>query len=142
MPRINATGDGIRVHGLAELNRALKAIGRDAQRELKEANVKVAKVEAARIRSAASALGSTAAMVAPGITGGGGNAWAGIKLGTHPAAPGAEFGGQRRNTTMQFQPWRGHEGYFAFPTIRRDDELIERTWAEPIYDLLRRHDLL
>lgn len=142
MARISAGGDGIRVHGLAELNRDLKALGRAAQSELKDANVKIAKKEGDRVKSAAQSLGGVAAHVSGSITGGGGNAWAGIKFGSgQPAAMGAEFGGRGRPTTQQFQPWRGTQGYFLFPTLRRDSESITHDWTEAITDLMRRHDL-
>jgi hypothetical protein len=144
MPRINAGGSGVSAEGLNRLNRDLKAIGKDAQAELKKANVDVAHREAERAQRAAYSVGGVAAHVAPGITGGGGNAWAGIRLGSDPAAPGAEFGGQHRPTTMQFKPWRGSgpgSGYFLFPQIRRDNEEITRTWTESIEDLMKRHGL-
>lgn len=145
MPRINASSSqGIVVHGLAELNRDLKAVGKDAQRELKEANVRVAKKEGQRAQAAAYSLGGVSAHVAGGITGSGGNAWAGIRLGTDPAAQGAEFGGQGRPTTMQFRPWRGSgssAGYAVYPTIRRDSADIEREWTDSMTDLLKKHDL-
>lgn len=142
MARISAGGDGIRIHGLAELNRDLKAVGKDAQSELKKANVDVAEREGKRAQAAAYSLGGVAAHVAGSIKGGGGNAWAGIKFGSgQPAAMGAEFGGRGRPTTQQFQPWRGHEGYAIFPTIRRDSEDITRQWTDSIEDLMRRHGL-
>jgi len=145
MPRINGMSAGVSAEGLNKLNRDLKAISAEAQGELKEANVKVAKTEGDRARAAAFALGGVAAHVASGVTGGGGNAWAGIRLGTDPAAMGAEFGGRGRPTTQQFQPWRGSgsgAGYFVYPTIRRDSEDIEREWTESIEDLMRKHDLI
>lgn len=142
MPRIKAGSSGVGVAGINALNRDLKAISKDAQSELKKANVDLAKKEADRAKSAALSLGGVAAHVAPSINGGGGNAWAGIKFGSgQPAAMGAEFGGRGRPTTQQFQPWRGQEGYFIFPTIRRDSEAITRDWTEAITDLMRRHGL-
>lgn len=142
MARISAGSDGIRVHGLAELNRDLKAVGDGAQRELKQANVDIAQKEAERAQAAAHSLGGVAAHVAPSIKGGGGNAWAGIKFGSgQPAAMGAEFGGRGRPTTQQFQPFRGQQGYFLFPTIRRDSEDVTRSWTEAITDLMKRHGL-
>lgn len=142
MSRINVSADfGVSSQGLNKLNRDLKAISKDAQRELNEANVRIAKKEGSRAQAAAFALGGVSALVAPGIVGSGGNAWAGIRLGSHPAALGAEFGGQGRPTTMQFRPHRGTEGYAVYPTIRRDSEDIEREWTESITDLMDRHGL-
>lgn len=141
MARISAGASGVTYEGLNKLNRDLKAIGKDAQGELKKANVAVAAKEGDRARAAALSIGGVAAHVAVGIKGGGGNAWAGIRLGTDPAAPGAEFGGQKRPTTQQFRPWLGHTGYFLFPTIRRDNAEITQTWTEAIEDLMKRHGL-
>ena len=142
MARINVSGSGgVSAEGLNKLNRDLKAVGREAQRELNEANVRIAKKEGQRAQAAAYSLGGVSAHVAPGIVGSGGNAWAGIRLGTDPAAMGAEFGGQGRPTTQQFRPFRGQEGYAVYPTIRRDSEDIEREWTDSIEDLMRKHDL-
>lgn len=39
---------------------------------------------------------------------------------------GAEFGGRRRPTTHQFQPFRGGTGYFLYPQVRDDEpRLVE-----------------
>lgn len=141
MPRVSAGASGIGYEGLNQLNRDLKAIGKDAQGELKKANVTVATKEGQRAQAAAYSLGGVSAHVAPGIKGGGGNAWAGIRLGTDPAAGGAEFGGQRRPTTQQFRPWLGHTGYAVYPTIRRDNEEITSTWFEAIENLMKEHGL-
>ena len=141
MARIRSSA-GIGADGLAKLNRDLKAVGKDAQQELKKANIDVAKKVGDHARSAAMGLGSTAAHVAPSITGGGGTTWAGVKFGSgQPAAMGAEFGGQGRPTTMQFRPHLGNTGYFIYPTIRRDNEFITETWTDAITDLMRKHGL-
>jgi hypothetical protein len=141
MVRLRAGSDGIGYEGLNQLNRDLKAVGKEAQGELKKANVTVAKKEGDRARAAAFGLGGVSAHVAPGIQGSGGNAWAGIRLGSDPAAGGAEFGGQRRPTTQQFRPWLGHTGYAVYPTIRRDNEEITSTWFEAIENLMKEHGL-
>lgn len=141
MPRTRAGADGIGYEGLNQLNRDLKAISKDAQSELKKANIEVATKEGHRAQAAAFALGGVSAHVAPSIKGGGGNAWAGIRLGADPAAAGAEFGGQRRPTTQQFRPWLGHTGYAVYPTIRRDNEEITSTWFEAIENLMKEHGL-
>lgn len=141
MARIRAGADGIGYEGLNALNRDLKAIGKDAQAELKKANVAVAKREGDRAQAAARSLGGVSAHVAPGIRGGGGNAWAGIRLGTDPAAAGAEFGGQGRPTTQQFRPHLGRTGYAVYPTIRKDNAEITEQWFTAIDDLMKRHGL-
>ncbi len=135
-------GDGVGVEGLNQLNRDLRAISKEAQGELRKANVDVAEMEGQRAAAAARALGSTIAHVAPSIKGGGSTTWAGIKFGSgYPEAMGAEFGGQRRPTTQQFRPWLGQTGYAIYPTIRRDNELITETWTAAVDKLLKEHDL-
>ena len=143
MPRIQS-GAGVRVEGLAEVNRALRALGgREFQAELRDAGKEIATEVAADARGKAQSLGGVAAHVAPSISASAGFTSAGVSFGgaAHPAAMGAEFGGQGRPTTMQFQPHRGHEGYFVYPAIRDNGEFIERTYLGAVDDILRRHGL-
>lgn len=140
MPRIR--GGGVGVEGLNQLNRDLKAISKEAQGQLRKANVDVAEMEGQRAQAAARAQGSTLGHVAPSIKGGGSTTWAGIKFGSgYPMAMGAEFGGRGRPTTQQFKPWLGQTGYAIYPTIRRDDELITETWSEAVDKLMKEHGL-
>jgi hypothetical protein len=80
MARISAGGSGVSAEGLNRLNRDLKAIGKDAQGELKKANVDVAHREAERAQRAAYSVGGVAAHVAPGHHG-----WRWQRLGRHPS---------------------------------------------------------
>lgn len=141
---INATGQGVRVHGLAELNRAMKAIGPDARRDLKKTNLKVAQFVADDARAAAFSLGGVAAKTAPSITAAGRVASAGVSFGggSYPFAMGAEFGSYRFH---QFKPWRGNgsdAGYFVYPAIRNDVDRIESEYSGAIDSLMRKHGLL
>lgn len=119
----------VKVEGLTELNRALRAIGPDAQKELGAASREVATFVANDARARAYGLGSTAAHVAPSIRAVGGVSSAGVSFGgaAYPMAGGAEFGSVR---FKQFQPWRGNgpgAGYFVYPTIRADaDQIVEQ----------------
>lgn len=143
MPRIKS-GAGVRVEGLAELNRALRALGgREFQVELREAGREVATEVAGDARSKAVSLGGVAAHVAPSIAASAGFTSAGVSFGgaAHPAAMGAEFGGQGRPTTMQFKPHRGTVGYFVYPSIRDNSEFITETYLGAVDEILRRHDL-
>ena len=143
MARIKS-GAGVRVEGLAELNRGLKALGgREFQAELREAGREVATEVAKDAQGKAYSLGGVAAHVAPSISASAGFTSAGVSFGgaAHPAAMGAEFGGQGRPTTMQFQPHRGTTGYFVYPSIRDNGEFIERTYMDAVDTILRRHDL-
>jgi len=137
----------IEVDGLAQLNRALKQLGDDAPKQLREANKEVADEVADEAKGAAFALGGVAAKVAPTIKASAGTTSAGVGFGGSavPYAAGAEFGGHRRSTTQQFKPWRGSgshtAGYFVYPTIRRNAERIEETYVDKIDQLTRRLNL-
>lgn len=138
MPKIKS--GSVKVDGLTELNRALRAIGPDAQKELKEASREVARFVANDARAAAYSLGSTAAHVAPSISAVGGVSGAGVAFGgaRYPMAGGAEFGSVRYK---QFQPWRGNgpqAGYFVYPAIRRDVDRIASTFTDAVDDIIKR----
>lgn len=137
-------GAGIEVHGLAELNKSLKDMGDEFKGEMRKTNKVVADFVADGSRSAASGLGSTAAHVAPFIKASAGAVSAAVTL-NHPAGAGAEFGGQGRPSTMQFEPHRGSgpdAGYFVYPTIRRDLDEIESKYEEGMDKLLKKVGLL
>ena len=138
------SGAGVRVDGLAELNRTLRALGgREFQAELRDAGRTVAKDVAQDAVGKAHSLGGVAAHVAPSISASAGFTSAGVSFGgaSAPAAMGAEFGGRGRPTTQQFQPFRGHEGYFIYPAIRDNADHIEATYLKAVDDILKRHDL-
>lgn len=144
MPRINASGAaGVQVRGLNELNRALRRLGPDAQKELKETNRSVAEFVADDARAAAYTLGGVAAKVAPSIRPKGTNTGASVGFGGagYPYAGGAEFGSIKYK---QFKPWRGNgtdAGYFVYPAIRQDANRIETEYTEALNDLMRRNGL-
>lgn len=143
MAKINAKSQGVKVTGLAELNRALKALGPEIQRELKATNLDVAGMVADDARAIAYGLGGVAAKTAPSIKASGTQLGAGVGFGgaAYPFAGGAEFGSLR---FTQFKPWRGNSsdaGYFAYPAIRQDADQIEETYVDRIDDLMRKHDL-
>jgi len=133
------TGD-IRVEGLAELNRALKALGPGAQMELKDANQKVSELVAADARAAAYSLGGVAAKTAPSIQAKKYTTSAAVGIGgpAYPFAGGAEFGAFKYH---QFKPWRGNHsdaGYFLYPAIRQDLDRIETEYRDAIDALIKK----
>lgn len=143
MARINASSEGVRVHGLNELNRTLRSMGPEFQKELKQANKSVAEFVAADARSAALSVGGVAAKTAPSVRASGTNTRAGVSIGgsKYPFAGGAEFGSVRYK---QFAPWRGNSseaGYFLYPSIRQDSDRILTEYTAALDDLLRRNDL-
>jgi len=135
--------DTIRVDGLKELNSALKEYGGDFKGEMRRTLKNIADFVAEDARGAASALGSTPAHVAPTIKASAGALFAGVSM-SDPAAAGAEYGGRRRPTTQQFQPWRGNgedAGYFLWPTVRRDAADIEEEAKAGIDRLIKKAGL-
>lgn len=141
--RINASSSGVQVKGLNELNRALRQVGPEAQKELKKANLEVAEMVAADAISKAKALGSVFAKVAPSIRATARNTAAGVGFGgaAYPFAEGAEFGSYRYK---QFQPWRGSDsdaGYFIYPAIRDNVEKIETAYSRAMDDAIKKAGL-
>lgn len=124
------TGD-VRVEGLRELSKALKELGPDAQKELKEASKEVATFVANDARAAASSLGGVAAHVAPSISAVGGVAGAGVAFGgsSWPMAGGAAWGSHR---FKQFKPWLGSIGYFPYPQIKENEERIVDEYTDAV----------
>lgn len=45
---------------------------------------------------------------------------------------GAEFGGQRRSSTMQFPVHRGQRGYWLYPTLRSRKRKYVGLWADAV----------
>lgn len=146
MARINASSSvGVRVEGLRELNKALREIGPDAQKQLKETNLDVAQDVARDATGIAYGLGGVAAKTAPSIKAASRVVAAGVSFGSGmPWAMGAEFGGGRRSTTQQFKPWRGsgpQAGYFVYEAIRQDSEEIVEAYEDAIDKVLRENGL-
>lgn len=130
----------VQVSGLNELNRALKQLGPELQKELKETNLEVAQIVADDARGIAVSLGGVAAKTAPSIQAKGYTTSAGVGFGGsgYPFAMGAEFGSYR---FKQFKPWRGNgsdAGYFVYPAIRQDADRITSEYTEAIDDLMRK----
>lgn len=143
MAKINAKGQGVKVTGLAELNKALKALGPEVQKELKAANFEVGSMVAGDAQSIALGLGGVAAKVAPSIKATKTASGAAVSFGgaAYPFAGGAEFGSLRYK---QFQPWRGNgsdAGYFLYPAIRQDVDQIEATYVQRIDEILSKNGL-
>lgn len=143
MAKINAKGQGVKVTGLVELNKALKALGPEVQKELKAANFEVGSMVADDARSIALGLGDVAAKVAPSIKATKTAVGAAVSFGgaAYPFAGGAEFGALR---FKQFKTWRGNgsdAGYFVYPAIRQDADQIETTYVERIDDIMRKNGM-
>jgi len=146
------TGD-IQVSGLKELNKALRDMPGDLQKDLPKINREVAGFVSDTARSNALSLGGVAAKTAPTISLVGGAKSAGVGFGgaRAPWAGGAEFGAghnvsrTRRTGSYlgfnQFQPWSGNgpkAGFFVYPAIRDKSERIVQTYETRMDDLLKR----
>lgn len=132
----------VKVDGLTELNRALKAIGPEAQKELREASKKVAGFVASDAAAAARSLGGVAAKTAPSIKAVGGVSGAGVGFGgsAYPFAGGAEFGAGHKYP--QFKEWRGNNsdaGYFVYPSIRRDEDRIVTEFSDAVEHVIAKN---
>lgn len=127
------THDVVRVEGLRDLQRELRAVDTKLPRSLAIANKTAAEYVADRARQRARSQGGVAAKSAPSIRAAGEQRRSKVLLGgpSWPYALGAEFGAKYH---PQFKPWRGNQhsegmqpgsgvGYFLYPTIRdtRDD---------------------
>lgn len=128
----------IQVRGLADFQRELRRI--DLAKDLRLANLEAAQVVASAARARASALGSVAAKTAPSIRAAAEQRRAKVAMGGagYPFAFGAEFGGQGRPTTMQFEPHRGTQGYWLYPAVRGTREEFMDAYERALDQLMRR----
>lgn len=127
--------------GITGLNKVLRKLPKEANDELRAASADIARDVAADARNRAERLGGVARHVAPSIKdmrdrvpkirlGGSG----------YPMAFGAEYGGQRRPTTRQFQPFRGSgqgAGYFLWRTVHDQNARINDRYSEALLKALK-----
>ena len=127
----------IEIKGINKLLRALSTIPKDLQQEVRDASADIAR----DLVSGATAAASTPQqrMVVGGlkvrrdrvpVVATGGTLRGGTK--TRDVFYGAEFGGQKRNTTMQFPPHKRQQGYFLYPTARARGRHYADMWADAI----------
>jgi hypothetical protein len=118
------------VEGLAEVQAELRAMDVVLRREVQVVGRQIADAVAADVRGAASTRAEVKAAATVkrsgnmAIRAGGG--------GTPPARMfyGTEFGGQGQPRTQQFRPHLGKQGYFFWPTIRRESAHIVAMWLK------------
>lgn len=142
-----SSGYGVNVKGLSEIRKALKEVGPENAKEMVKVGRDVAKDVATKARGKAQSLGGVAAKSATSVRPSAGATSAGVGFGGNsaPWAPGAEFGGGRRPTTRQFEPWRGSgegAGYFVYPTIRANSDQIVESYQSGLDDVLKKAGLL
>jgi hypothetical protein len=157
-----AAPTGIRIDGLPEFRRALKAIGPDWPKELRKVHRRIAVEGVARSRAAAGAMGGQQARFAGGISARATQTKASVGVlggGKNPGAKGAFFGAKRRTGwyarqryldtagAAQFLPWVGNtwaaavpgQGPYAInPALAAYIPQIVEEYGEMIDDLTRR----
>lgn len=158
------TAPAVRIEGLRDLQRELRAVDKALPRELRIVHKDVAEIIASAAQRRARALGGIHAKAASGIKAGAEQRSGFIRLrptATLPFLLGAEFGAKhneaRRVRTPsgaiaqrlgwnQLPDWRGNRylgaaggvGYSVYPTIREKGEEIVSAYEERLDQLLRK----
>ena len=131
-------GSRIVVDGYRECIAAFRKLPRDASQEIRLASTRIADTEVAAIRGAAS--GNRQAQAAaqslrarkdrfPALVIGGARRVTASGARAGDLLFGAEFGAAP-TTPGGFRAHRGTEGYFLFPTLRRDSTRMYAEWLE------------
>lgn len=126
----------IKIEGLKDFQRDLRAIDKDLPKELRKANLQAAEVIAEGAKASFASRGGVAPKVAPSVKALAQQRNASVKIGgkAYPFAGGAEFGGgkygkgnptARGGHTTQFEAFR-QSGYSLWPTLKdKSDEVVE-----------------
>lgn len=137
--------------------RAMRALPSEVKRETSRRAIDLARPLADKIAMEGRRQGSHAASVADTVKASTRGGVPSIRAGGKPYTLGSEFGGGSRRTTYysthrtsgrrylivqrrstaQFRPHRGREGYWWFPTIRDDSDLVLQKWREIVDSVLR-----
>lgn len=140
--------DRIRVEGLRDLQRALRAVDAALPKELRQANKEAAEVVAGAARANFAAGTGVAPKVVPSVKALAQQRSASVKIGgaRYPYALGSEFGGgkygpgnptPRGGHTTQFPPFK-KSGYALYPAIaEKRDEVVE-AYAEALGRVAKR----
>jgi hypothetical protein len=144
----------VRIEGLRELQRDLRALDSKLPAELRKVNLAVAQMVVAKAQAKAAGEGRMAAKAATVLKARGEQRGASVVLANTASVPfalGAEFGAGRnspRHRTTgtyqgynQFQPWLGSgagAGYFLYPTIRGESDHIVEAYEKRLAALLAR----
>ena len=144
--------DRIRVDGLKEFRRELKALDAQWPKELRTANKEAADIVAEGTRSSFLSRPGVAPKVAASVKALAQQTGAAVQIGGDrwPFALGSEFGGgkfgagrpsPRGGHTTQFPAWRGSgpgAGYSLYPTFRAKREEVIETYGRAIDRLTAR----
>lgn len=138
--------DRVRVEGLRDFQRELRALDNKLPRQMRVANLEAAEVVAKEARAKAIAQGGVAEKTAPSIKAAAEQVRSKVNIGgtRYPFALGAEFGAK---VYPQFKRWRGNQhqpdvdngvGYFLYPAIRETRSEFIDTYAKALDQLMRR----
>ena len=147
-----------RAYTIKGLNRALRQLGPEASKRLRDASVEIAGKVADDARSRALRGSGAARLMAPSIKGTRdrvpavrqgssrrlpprhGRARTGARQTIGDLMMGAEFGGGSRSTTRQFLPWRGSSssaGYALYPAVRENAAATGEAYSAALDDALQ-----
>lgn len=130
-------GESIKVEGLTDFRRELKALDASLPKEIQKANKRAAEIVADKARASFAARGGVAPKVAPSVKALASQRYAAVRIGgpQYPYAMGAEWGSNR---FRQFDPSRGKQGYSLYPTIRKERDAIVDRMGDALEDIARR----
>lgn len=142
----------IEIDGLREAVAVLRTFSKEMNAEARDASVKISERVARDARARAYVSSPQARLVAPSIrarrdrfpavAAGGAKRAQVSRMKSKPSVGdlffGAEFGGRGRSTTMQFRPHRGQQGYFFWPAIRANQEMMSGEWFDALDAIARR----
>jgi hypothetical protein len=131
------------------LSAALRSLGPEASKRLRDASQAIASDMADEARTRAAGVGGAYSLVGPTIRGTRDRVPA-LAVGGSRRIPGrsgdrqtvgdllwgAEFGGQGRPTTQQFRPHLGTVGYAFWPAVRAESDDAMEAWSAALADAL------
>jgi len=146
-PRQSSNKDTIgEIKGLNQLLRVMNKLPKDLQNDVRDASVAIADSLVASAQNAAhtplTQLAASGLKVkrdrVPVVRVGRNKVRTGVK--ETDIFYGAEFGGRKRPTTMQFLEHRGKRGYFLYPTARANGRKYSELWAGAVDKAFKQWD--
>lgn len=136
---MSANLDPVRIEGVREVSTALRAVGKEAAKELRDGMKEIAESVAADVRGK---VPSRTGKAARSVKAKGNNRGAGISFGGRAAEyyPFLDFGGsvgRKDSVKRPFIP----EGRYVYPTIGAHKDDIHEKATQLIEDLSRKHGL-
>lgn len=142
-----ANSMSVRVGGLLEAKLALGRLPENAERELADANQRIARALQGQVVSAAQREGRQAGALAktvttrltkvPSVEAGGTRLLGRNKQPAYKLLFGSEFGAR---TLKQYKPHLGRGSYWFFRTVERNEDRMRREWNKAIDDVVRKFE--